>query len=56
VNLKVSRSLAATINSEVVANGEDASGLAANYYGVLQKLEYTFGGTKDLKIVFFECD
>jgi hypothetical protein len=55
--LEVSRPLAGTTNSEVVANGEDASGLATNYYGVLQKIiEYTFGGTKELKVVFFECD
>jgi hypothetical protein len=30
--------LAATTNSKVVANGEDASGLAADYYDVLQKI------------------
>jgi hypothetical protein len=54
VKLEVSRLLAATTNSEVVANGEDASGLAANYYGVLQKiLEFTFGGAKELKVMFF---
>jgi hypothetical protein len=35
--LEASRSLAATTNSGVVANGEDASGLAADYYGVLKK-------------------
>jgi hypothetical protein len=29
----------------------------ADYYGILQKImEYTFGGTKKVKIVFFECD
>jgi hypothetical protein len=55
--LEASRPLVATTNSRVVANGEDTSGLAASYYGVLQKIiEYTFGGTKELKIVFFECD
>jgi hypothetical protein len=44
-------------NSRVVANGKDASGLIVHYYGVLKKiLEYTFGGTKELKVVFFECD
>jgi hypothetical protein len=38
-------------------DGEDASGLAADYYGILQKIiEYTFGGTKEMKVVFFECD
>jgi hypothetical protein len=40
--LEVSRPLAATTNSGVVANSEDASGLAADYYDVLQKiLQYT---------------
>jgi hypothetical protein len=46
-----------TTNNGVVANGEDASGQAADYYGVLQKiLEYTFGGNKELKVLFFECN
>jgi hypothetical protein len=57
VKLKMSHPLAATTNSRVVANGEDASGLAADYYGVLQKIiEYMFDGTKELKVVFFKCD
>jgi hypothetical protein len=35
----------------------DASGVTTNYYGVLQKItEYTFGGAKELKVVFFQCD
>jgi hypothetical protein len=52
--LEASHPLVATTNNGVVANGEDASGLVAGYYGVLQKIiEYTFGGTKDLKVVFF---
>jgi hypothetical protein len=55
--LEASRPLAATTNNRVVANDEDASGLVADYYGVLKKiLEYTFGGAKELKIVLFECD
>jgi hypothetical protein len=33
--LDVSHPLAATINSRVVANDEDASGLATDYYDVL---------------------
>jgi hypothetical protein len=33
--LEASRPLAVTTNSGVVLNDEDASGLAANYYGVL---------------------
>jgi hypothetical protein len=57
VKLEASRPLAGITNSGVVANGEDASGLAADYYGVLQKIiEYTFGGSKELKVVFFKCD
>jgi hypothetical protein len=52
--LEVSHPLAATTNNGVVANGEDTSGLAAEYYDVLQKIiEYKFGGTKELKVVFF---
>jgi hypothetical protein len=54
VKLEASHPLAATTNNGVVANGEDSSGLAADYYGILQKIiEYTFGGAKELKIVFF---
>jgi hypothetical protein len=57
VKLEASRPLAATTNSGVVANGEDTSGLATDYYGILQKIiEYMFGGNKELKVVFFECD
>jgi hypothetical protein len=55
--LEVSRPLAATTNSGVVARGEDASGVTADYYGVHQKIiEYMFSGTKELKVVFFQCD
>jgi hypothetical protein len=55
--LEASHPLAAATNSGVVANGEDASGLATDYYDVLQKLiKYTFGGAKELKVVFFKCD
>jgi hypothetical protein len=54
VILEASCPFVATTNSGVVANGEDASGLVADYYGVLPKIiEYTFGGTKELKVVFF---
>jgi hypothetical protein len=35
--LEASHPLVATTNSGVVANGEDASGPAADYYDVLQK-------------------
>jgi hypothetical protein len=51
--LEENHPIAATTNSGVVANGEDASRLVVDYYGVLQKiLEYTFSGTKGLKVVF----
>jgi hypothetical protein len=57
VKLEASRPLVATMNSEVVANREDASRLTTDYYNVLQKiLEYTFGGAKELKVIFFKCD
>jgi hypothetical protein len=35
--LEASHPLVATANSGVVANGEDASGPAADYYDILQK-------------------
>ncbi len=55
--LEASHPLAATTNNRAVANGKDASRLAANYYGVLQKIiKYTFGGIKEMKVMFFECD
>jgi hypothetical protein len=55
--LEASHPLAATTNSGVVENNEDASRLVDDLYGVLQKIiEHTFGGTKELKVVFFECD
>jgi hypothetical protein len=54
VKLEASRPLAATTSNGVVANSEDTSGLVADYYGVLQKIiEYTFGGNKELRVVFF---
>jgi hypothetical protein len=57
VKLETSHPLAAITNSRVVANGEDTSGVVADYYGIVQKIiEYMFGGTKELKVVFFECD
>jgi hypothetical protein len=55
--LEASHPLADTTNIGVVANGKEASGLVANYYGVLQKIiEYMFSGTKELKVVFLKCD
>jgi hypothetical protein len=54
VKLEVSRPLAATTNIGVVANDRNASGLAADYCDILQEIiEYTFGDTKELKVVFF---
>ena len=51
--LEASRPLAATSNSGVVTTAADANGDIYNYYGVLQNIiEYTFGGHKELKIVF----
>jgi hypothetical protein len=53
VKLEAGHRLTATTNGGVVANGKYASGLASNYYGILQKiLEYTFGGAKKLKVIF----
>jgi hypothetical protein len=53
MKLEVSHPLAATTNSEVVANGEDTSGLAADYYDILQKIiECTFSDAKEMKVVF----
>jgi hypothetical protein len=55
--LEVSHPFAATCNNGVVTSGEDASVVAADYYGILQKIiEYMFGCTKELKVVFFQCD
>jgi hypothetical protein len=52
--LEASHPLASITNNGVVANGEDASRLTVDYYGVLQKIiEYTFDGNKELKVVFF---
>jgi hypothetical protein len=52
--LKASHPLAATPNNRVVTNGEDAPGHVTDYYGILQNIvEYTFGGAKELKVVFF---
>jgi hypothetical protein len=54
VKLEASHPLATTTNSRVVANDEDTSEQTADYYDVLQKIiKYTFGGNKELKVVFF---
>jgi hypothetical protein len=55
--LEASHPLLATTNSRVVTSGEDATGHITDYYDILQNIvEYTFGGTKELKVVFFQCD
>jgi hypothetical protein len=47
VKLEASNPLATTSNSEVVTSDEDASGVAADYFGVLQKIiEYMFRAPK----------
>jgi hypothetical protein len=55
--LEASHPLAAITNSRVVTSGKDAIGHITDYYGILQNIvEYTFGGAKELKVVFFQCD
>jgi hypothetical protein len=55
--LEVSRPLVATTNNRLVTSGEDATGHVTDYYGILQNIvEYTFGGAKELRVVFFQCD
>jgi hypothetical protein len=40
-----------------VTSGEDATDHITHYYSILQNsVEYTFGGAKELKVVFFQCD
>jgi hypothetical protein len=55
--LEASHPLAATTNGGLVTSGKDATGHVADYYGILQNIvEYTFGGAKELKVMFFQCD
>jgi hypothetical protein len=57
VKLEASHPPVATTNSELVTSGEDATGHVIDYYDILQNIvEYTFGGAKELKVVFFQCD
>jgi hypothetical protein len=54
VSLEVSRSLAVTTNNEVVISGEDVTDHITDYYDIVQNIvEYTFGGTKELRFMFF---
>jgi hypothetical protein len=49
--------LVATCNARVVVRAVDDEGRETNYYGVIKDiLELTFGGDKDLRVVFFYCD
>jgi hypothetical protein len=55
--LEASHPLAATTNSGLVTNGEDATGHVTDYYDILQNIvEYRFGGAKECKVMFFQCD
>jgi hypothetical protein len=57
VKLEASCPLAATTNSGVVTSGEDTTGHVTDYYDILQNIaDYTFGGAKEMKVVFFQCD
>jgi hypothetical protein len=57
VKLEASRPLAATTNNGLVTSGKDATDNVTGYYDILQNIvECTFGGTKELKVVFFQCD
>jgi hypothetical protein len=49
--------LAATCNTGVVVRAVNVEGQETNYYGVIKDiLELTFGGDKDLRVVFFYYD
>jgi hypothetical protein len=55
--LEVSHPLVATTNSRLVTSGEDATDHVTDYYNFVQNIvEYKFSGTKQLKVVFFQCD
>jgi hypothetical protein len=50
------RPLAVTCNTGVVVRAVDDEGQETNYHGVIKDtLELTFGGDKDLRVVFFYC-
>jgi hypothetical protein len=51
------RPLAATCNTRFVVRAVDDEGRETNYYGVIKDiLKLTFGGNKDLRVVFFYYD
>jgi hypothetical protein len=57
MKLEVNRPLATTTTSGVIISDEDATSHITDYYGILQNIvECTFGGTRELRVVFFQCD
>jgi hypothetical protein len=56
VKLEASHPLAAIINNGVVENDKDASGLAADYYGVLNKIRVHIRWRQRAESCVFECD
>jgi hypothetical protein len=57
VKLEACHPLAATTNSGVVTNGEEATGHVTDYVILQNIVEYTFGGAQELSVVFFlQCD
>jgi hypothetical protein len=49
--------LAATTNTEVVTMIVDAQGHKTKYYEIIKNIiEYSFVRSRNLKIVFFDCD
>jgi hypothetical protein len=57
VKLEASHPLATAANNGVVTTGEYATGHVTDYCSILQNIiEFTFGGAKELRIVFFQCD
>jgi hypothetical protein len=52
--LEATHPLVATTNNRVVTSGEDATDHVTDYYAILQNIvEYTFGGAKEFRVVFF---
>jgi hypothetical protein len=57
VKLEASRPLVATTNNEIVKSGKNVTNHITDYYNILQNIvEYTFGGAKELNVVFFQYD
>jgi hypothetical protein len=52
--LEASDPHATRTNNRVVTSGKDATSHVTDYYAILQNIvEYTFGGAKELKVIFF---